>query len=176
MPVFLTGPRGVGKTTALRRALAESGLRARGLRTCFDAPRGAETKNLYLLPWNEEEERDFPPVLCARIGPRGAAALPEAFDDAGTALLAAAAADPAADIVLIDELGFLEAKASRFRAAVTALLAGPKPAAGAIRLGLGCWRDAPLGDLWEMTEADRADIPRRLAVHLMEIMSKSRET
>ncbi len=173
MPLFLTGPRAAGKSTALRRALAESGLRARGLRTCFDAPRDAREKNLWLLPWDEGE--DFEPVLCARIGPGGRVAFPEAFDGAGVRLLTAAARDPDTDLIVIDELGFLEEKAELFRETVRALLAGRKPVAGVVRQGLGVWDRANLGELWNMTEADRETVPARLAVRLREIASISRE-
>lgn len=174
MPLFLTGPRAAGKSTALRRAIAESSLRARGLRTCFDAPRDAQEKNLWLLPWDEEE--DFAPVLCARVGPGRRVAFPEAFDGAGVRLLASASEDPETDLIVIDELGFLEADAAAFRSFVLSLLAGRKPVAGIVRQGLGVWDRAPLGELWNMTDSDREIMPARLAARLRKIASISRET
>ena len=45
-------------------------------------------------------------------------------------------------------------------------LAGPKPVLGVVRRGLGVWQDAPLGELWEVTEENRDLLPRRLRERL----------
>ncbi len=166
MTIFLTGERGVGKSTALRRALEGSGLRVSGFRTDFGGTRYEENKTLRLLPWGA------PPgspagEICARMGPGGKQALPEAFDGLGARLLRDAGGDPACQLIVMDELGFLEAEAAGFRRAVLSALGGPKPVLGVVRLGLGAWAEAPLGEVWTVTEENRDAIPgalrRRLA-------------
>ena len=164
MPIFLTGPRGAGKSTALEKALRDFGPGVRGLVTRFDAPRETREKNLYLLPWGAEDPAAG--VLCARVGTGRPLAYPAAFDGAGAQLLREAAADPGCRLVVIDELGFLEAEAGVFRAEVLRLLTGPKPVAGVVREGLGAWADAPLGEVWTVTEENRDALALRLAARL----------
>ena len=161
MTIFLTGERGVGKSTALRRALAGAGHGVGGFMTDFGETRYEENKTLWLLPWGETP--DFSKGrICARLGPGGRQVFPEVFDGLGTALLRSAMEDPACGLILMDELGFLEGGALAFRAAVLEVLTGPKPVLGVVRQGLGVWGDAPLGEVWEVTKADRDDIPARL--------------
>ena len=78
------------------------------------------------------------------------------------------AGDPACDLILMDELGFLEADAPRFRASVLSVLTGPKPVLGVVRQGLGAWRDAPLGEIWTVSESNRDAVPARLREKLAE--------
>ena len=161
MTVFLTGQRGVGKSTALRRALAGCGLRIGGFMTDFGETRYAEDKTLWLLPWGEEPDFSAGEV-CARMGPEGRLVRPEVFDGLGAALLRDSAHDPACGLILMDELGFLEAEAARFRAAVLSVLAGPKPVMGVVRQGLGAWQGVDLGEVWEVTEENREEVTFRL--------------
>ncbi len=162
MNLFLTGPRGIGKSTVLRRGLSGLPCRAAGLMTCFDAPRGSTDKKLWLLPWSTEP--DFGAgAVCARMGSGERQVFPEVFEDLGIRLLEAAERDPGAGLILLDELGYLEAAAPRFRETVLRLLAGPRPVAGVVRQGLGAWGDAPFGELWEVTEENRDLLPERLA-------------
>ena len=165
MTIFLTGERGVGKSTALRRALRGSSLRIGGFMTDFGETRYADDKTLWLLPWSETPDFSAGEV-CARLGPGGRLVYPEVFDGLGAALLRSAALDPACGLILMDELGFLEAEAAGFREAVLSVLAGPKPVLGVVRQGLGAWRDADLGEVWEVTAENREEIPRQLRQRL----------
>ena len=160
MPMFLTGARQVGKSTALRKALAASGFRFGGVMTRFDARHGE--RKLYLLPYSVSEE--LPDKLpeshvCARMGAGERQADTAVFDTLGVRLLRKAAADPDVDILVIDELGFLESEAEGFRAAVCEALRGGKPVLGVVREGLGTWSEAPLGEIIEVTEGNRDEIP-----------------
>ncbi len=166
MVIFLTGERGVGKSTALRRALAGSGLRIGGFMTDFGETRYGEDKTLWLLPWSETPDYAAGEV-CARMGPGGRAVFPKVFDGLGTELLLASARDPACDLILMDELGFLEAEAAGFREAVLSVLAGPKPTLGVVRRGLGAWQDTGLGEVWEVTAENREEIPPLLRQRLI---------
>ena len=164
MPIFLTGPRGVGKSTALEKALRDFGPGVRGLITRFDAPREVREKNLCLLPWGASDPASG--VLCARVGGGRPQAYPEAFDGEGVRLLRSASEDPGCRLIVLDELGFLESEALNFRAEVLRLLAGPKPVAGVVREGLGAWGDAPFGEVWTVTEENRDELALRLAKRL----------
>ena len=172
MTIFLTGERGVGKSTALRRALHGCGLTIGGFMTDFGDTRYGENKKLWLLPWSETPDFSAGQV-CALLGPGGRQVFPEVFDGLGAELLRRAAGDDACGLILLDELGFLEADAGRFRAAVLSVLTGPKPVLGVVRQGLGAWRDAPLGELWEVTKENRDDVPRRLRERLSALFPAS---
>ena len=136
MTIFLTGERGVGKSTALRRALCGCGLNIGGFMTDFGDTRYGENKKLWLLPWSESPDFSAGQV-CALLGPGGRQVFPEVFDGLGAELLRRAAGDDACGLILMDELGFLEAGAAGFRKAVLDVLAGPKPVLGVVRQGLG---------------------------------------
>ncbi len=161
MTIFLTGERGVGKSTVLRRALAGFGHGVGGFMTDFGETRYENAKTLWLLPWGQKPDYSAGEV-CARLGPGGRQAFPEVFDGLGAALLRSALEDPACGLILMDELGFLEGEAGRFRSAVLAALKGPKPVLGVVRQGLGVWSDAPLGEVWTVTEENREAIPALL--------------
>ena len=156
----------MGKSTALRRALAGSGLRVGGFMTDFGDTRYADNKTLWLLPWAEQPDFSAGKV-CARLGPGSRQVFPEVFDGLGETLLRASSADPACDLILMDELGFLEAEAAGFRAAVLEILTGPKPVLGVVRQGLGVWEGAPLGEIWAVTEENREEIPPLLRQRLI---------
>ena len=160
MPLFLTGARQVGKSTALRKALAASGTRFKGVMTRFDARHGE--RKLYLLPYSVSDAlpEELPEShVCARMGAGGRQADTAVFDTLGVRLLREAAADPETDILVIDELGFLEGSAGAFKNAVCEVLRGGKPVLGVVREGLGAWSEAPLGEIIEVTEGNRDEIP-----------------
>lgn len=160
MPLFLTGKRQIGKSTTLRKALAASGMHIGGVMTRFDMRHGE--RKLYLLPYSTAEA--LPETLpeecvCAWMGEGGRQAFPAVFDAVGAALLRSAMEDPETEILVIDELGYLEADAAAFRAAVYEVLQGPKTVLGVVREGLGAWSEAPLGEIWEVTEGNRDAVP-----------------
>ena len=169
MTIFLTGERGVGKSTALRRALQGCGLMIGGFMTDFGDTRYGENKKLWLLPWSESPDFSAGQV-CALLGPGGRQVFPEVFASLGAELLRRASADEASGLILLDQLGFLEAGAAGFRKAVLDVLAGPKPVLGVVRQGLGAWQDAPLGELWEVTEENRDAVPDRLRRRLAALL------
>lgn len=167
MPLFLTGARQVGKSTALRKALAASGKRFGGVMTRFDARHGE--RKLYLLPYSLSEAlpESIPNcAVCARMGGGGRRANPAVFDTLGVELLRKAMADADVDVIVIDELGFLEESAETFRNAVSAALRGSKPVLGVVREGLGAWSEAPLGEVIEVTEGNRDAVPGEILAWL----------
>lgn len=164
--LFLTGERGVGKSTALASALelarSRCGLRCGGVVTTFGPWRGEEVRRLFLQPWGEEPDYS-PERVCALVGGGRRRADPRVFDTLGVRFLRQAAEDPGVELIVLDELGFLEREADAFRAAVLEVLRGPKSVLGVVRQGLGVWQDAPLGRVLTVTEENRAALPEEIA-------------
>ena len=134
--------------------------------TRFDARHGRRA--LYLLPYAAEDELPEGVTLpdsavCARMGGAEKEIYPEVFDSLGAALLEAA---KPADVIVIDELGYLEAEAHGFREAVLNTLRGTKPVVGVVRQGFGAWRDAPLGELVTVTAENRDSVPETVLAWL----------
>ena len=162
--LFFTGEIQVGKSTLLRKLLKKRGLRPGGAETGFGPWRAEESRRLFLHPYGKPDYSEG--SVCARMEPEGKIVYPAVFDGRGAALVRAAVNDPEVDVVILDELGFLEAEAAGFRAAVLDILTGPKPVLGVVRQGLGVWQDAPLGEVWEVTGENRDAVPALLRQRL----------
>ena len=115
--ILICGPRGVGKSTLIRRLLAESTLPVGGFVTRrLTQADGDGMFPIYLhaaaLP---PEERPYDPEhLVGTCDSRRSIRYPEAFDRLGPPLLTSGG------LLVMDELGFLENDAHRFQAAVLA--------------------------------------------------------
>ncbi|MBO4330762.1 MAG: hypothetical protein J5827_01655 [Oscillospiraceae bacterium] len=156
MNVFLTGERGVGKSFALRAAVGLLGLKAKGFATVF-AQTGAE-RALYIRPW-DEEPLYVPERLAAVMGEDGPRVNTDVFDRFGSLCLRGAIGD--GELIIMDELGFMEKDAGEFRKAVTEALLSDKPVLGVIRQGLPAWtrEAARLGTVLTVDRRNRDDIP-----------------
>ena len=115
--ILICGERGVGKSTLIRRLLAESTLPVGGFVTRrLTQADGDGMFPIYLhaaaLP---PEERPYDPEhLVGTCDSRRSVRYPEAFDRLGPPLLTSGG------LLVMDELGFLENDAHRFQAAVLA--------------------------------------------------------
>ncbi|WP_297721208.1 nucleoside-triphosphatase [Intestinimonas sp.] len=126
MYLFLTGPSGVGKSTAADRTLSRLGIVPGGFRTGF-AP---DRKRLCLWPaWEQPDWSEKYTV--ARLERGRLTGDPAAFDRLGPAILAESR--PWAPLMLLDELGWLEREALAFQGAVRACLEGPVPVLGVVK-------------------------------------------
>ena len=163
MYVFLTGPSGVGKSTALDRALALLKTVPGGFRTGF-AP---DRQRLCLWPawkapdWSEEH-------TVARMVQGRLTGAPAAFDRLGTAILAESR--PWAGLLVLDELGWLEREALDFQRAVRDCLAGTAPVLGVVKPNCqrgGTWLEplvqTPGGTVVTVDVANRDNLPDLLA-------------
>ncbi len=155
--IFLTGEVQVGKSTLIRRLLAQPDVPApSGFRTVSVADLPDGQVSVYLLPacgaarYAEEN----------RVGIRcGAfACFPERFDTAGVASLADAEHAP---LILMDEVGRMEREADRFTARILQLLDGAVPIIGVVKKR----SDTPLCEA----------IRRHPAVELIEVTAENRD-
>ena len=128
--VFLTGDTRLGKTTLLNALLAlHPAWRVGGFRTYL------YQNGVYLAPADAPQDKDGLPDAPrdeqSRVGLRGKppVAFPAAFDALGASLLSPAGKD----VLLMDELGFLERDAQRFQCAVLHALDGSAPVLGVLK-------------------------------------------
>jgi nucleoside-triphosphatase len=166
--LLLTGTPGIGKTTVIRRVVAQLELRQlRGFYT-KEIREGGQRRGFRLLGFQGQERviahTAFP--KSHRVGKYG---VDVAAIDEAAALLAP---DPGARVYVVDEIGKMECFSERFVAAVRALLAGRTPvvATAALR-GAGFIAEVksqPEALLWEVTHANRAELPARVKSWLTE--------
>lgn len=131
--LLLCGERGVGKSTLIRRLLAENRREVGG----FVTKRLTEADAngffpIYLYParQREEERRSERANLVGTCDSRSSVRYPEVFDGLGTHLIESA---PRGGLILMDELGFLENDAKAFQTAVLRALDGDTPVLAAVK-------------------------------------------
>ncbi len=127
--LLICGERGAGKSTLIRRLLEESDLRAAGFVTVRESK--ADENGcfpVYLHP-AAKERRCGKENLVGLIGGSGIRRFPEVFDTLGAACIR----DSGGDVLVMDELGFLEDEAEEFQAAALRALEGDKPVIAALK-------------------------------------------
>lgn len=170
--MFLTGERGVGKSTVLGQTLGMLNVPTGGFRTCY----GPNRAFLYLLPaW---EARCYTPErVVARMEDGRPIPDPAAFDRLGAAVMRDSA--PWARLLLFDECGTLERAADKFRRAVLDALDGAVPILGVIKPNRGrSWLAGierhPGVTILEVTAKNRDSLPERLAASVVDKLSPER--
>jgi nucleoside-triphosphatase len=162
MHIFLTGEIQAGKSTALRRFLAETKIPADGFMTIFDC-RGAD-RELYLTRFDTEISGEAERRLAASFSGGRPEINSEIFDGFGAACLNRAGRR---SLILMDELGVMESGAKYFQAAVFRRLDGIMPVVGVIQR-----RESPFLDticaradvrLITVTKDNRDTVPGELA-------------
>lgn len=132
--VFLTGERGVGKSTLLRRLLADYRLSSGGFRTLpFVGQDGGH--GFYLLGSDEPPISTPGPdrIIAIRgLGGRIEKIFTEVFETLGVSLLKRCLKGQP-DIIIMDELGFMERVAWNFQRAVMDCLESEVPVRGVIK-------------------------------------------
>ena len=131
MHVLITGPRGVGKSTLIRRVLAELDRPAFGFETKQEDALATEQLGspVYLYDAGTEH-RQTPEGLVGWCKNKHCASMKEVCDRWAPKLRTPV---PAGHIVLMDELGFMEASSEDFCSAVLALLDGDAPVLAAVK-------------------------------------------
>ena len=163
--VLLSGEIGVGKSTAANRALALLGLVPGGFRTHFDDTTAVD-RRLYLRAADGSR---------ACVAVRFAAWEPlvdeDCFNVFGAGLIRESLRAP---LLLMDELGFLEARCEAFQAAVREALDAPVPVLVVLRQSTGGWLDTirarPDVQLVPITAENRDALPETLAAMLRALL------
>ena len=166
MHIFLQGPRNVGKSTAIRKTLdIMSKTTSLSLGGFFTWNGGGETARIFLRPAIESRSDEV--SLLASFDPAigRMKCNPDVFEQTAAHLLAESAS---ADLIIMDELGFIETDAPAFRKAVHDTLAGDVPVFGVLRQGKDIpWHDDikknPRVRLFDVTQENRDNLPQELA-------------
>lgn len=162
--LFLTGKKGVGKSTLVRKLLETYQGRLGGFFTVKtqDVVPGLITVHLLRADRNEVPGRENLLFCCGR---RDQSAVQQ-FDMLGCAALAI----PSPELWVMDELGPHEEQAAAFCGAVETVLDGPVPVIGVLQQADAAFlrRVAahPRVQVVEVTEENRDDLARRFAEEL----------
>ena len=134
MHIFLTGEKQVGKSTIIKKYLAKSGKSADGYITYWtpEVNDKQDLQDLRLAPFNTGLQRVKSHIVAQRndgrmIKPENIAGV---FDLHGCDILSKSGKK---DLIIMDELGFLEAEAIVFQGAVMRLIDSSKPILGVIK-------------------------------------------
>ncbi len=167
MHVFLTGRTQIGKSTLIQKYVETFSLKTCGFATFWGPPAEDGGRRLYMHPFGKigpcTEEN-----LLARFLPQSPSAtrFPQVFDTLGVSLLTPC---EGADLLIMDELGFLESDSPAFQAAVLSALDGPLPVFGVIKPRpqpfLDTVRAHPKVRLIEVTPETRDEILQELFSH-----------
>ena len=166
MHVFLQGPLGIGKSTVIRKTLAlltaDKNIRIGGF---FTRKGGSGDPHIYIQAANPGGAADA--YRFADYDGDNVVCYPEVFDREGVRLLKDAVT---ADIICMDELGFLERGSTLFQAQVLSCLDGNIPILGVLREGDIAWHDAikahPSVAIFEVSAANRNALPEMLVGEL----------
>lgn len=164
MHIFLQGPKRIGKSTVISKTLellaAVAPLSLGGFFT-WNGGKGDPRVYMRPAPCGEGEGAvlaSYDAALGRMVGE------PDAFERDGVRILSSSAN---ADLIIMDELGFLESGARLFQQAVFDILEGDAPVLGVLRLGEVAWHERVKLNarvtLVDVSEANRDGLPRELA-------------
>lgn len=157
--LFLTGPKQIGKSTALRKLLQDRDAKIGGFRTVrVPLEDGA---SIHMVSPSETEFTDKNRIFSRRKGVLNID--PSDFDRIGCGLLAESCD---CDLILMDELGPNEASSLKFRQAVLDTLDGDTPVYGILQMADSVFLDivASRPDVLviTVTEENRNNLPHQL--------------
>ena len=164
--LLLTGAPGVGKTTVIRRVAERLG--SKGLRGFYteEIREDGERCGFRLVGFDQTAHIiahvGFPKTHA--VGKYGVDV--RALDDAARLLRP----EPEARVHLVDEIGKMECLSDRFVTAMRALLSGEEPIVATVGARGGGFmaevKRLPGCELWEVTPANRNDLPARIIAWL----------
>ena len=165
MHIFLQGPRNVGKSTVIRKTLdilaVESPLEIGGF---FTWNGGKGNPYIFMKSARNNGEGEIYRIAHFDESKGGLKCDIEVFEREGVRLLNASRKS---ELIIMDELGYLESDAPMFKQAVLNLVSGQAPVYGVLRLGDVPWHDAikrnPLVKLVDVNKDNRDVLPQKLA-------------
>ena len=166
MHIFLTGDIQVGKSTVIRKFLSMSGLSADGFMTYWEQD-GANARSLYLSSYSPGTPAVEKYLVARNTGKDFLPAnVVDVFDVKGAAILEGSGKT---DVIVMDELGFLESKAIVFHEAVMRRISGSVPVIGVIKPVRTDWLDTirahPGVEVHIVTIENRDDVLKELLDH-----------
>ena len=157
--IFLTGDIQIGKSTAITKAVDMLGITPAGFRTKGTNYTADGSSDVILYPAEKTLETGH---RAAHRSKTGITVFPEIFNTFGPIFL-----KRPAELILMDELGYMESSAAEFRKAVFETLDGETPVLGAIRNKSTPFLDAVRNRddiiLITVTEQNRDFIPEKIA-------------
>ena len=133
--IILTGAIGVGKSTVLKETLRLLSVHTEGIQTGAYAPREAKEKTLYMRAYGDTAEG----CRFARVPGGDRAYAARCFDAVGVHLLSRARRQ--GELIVIDELGWLEQDAKGYQQELHAALDGAVPVFAVLRQNRTEWAD-----------------------------------
>lgn len=165
MHIFLSGPKGIGKSTVISKTLdiltAEAPIELGGF---FTWNGGEADPHIFMRPAQSGRGGEIYRLASHNSQKGGLDCDIHVFEQDGARILREKT-DPG--LIIMDELGFLESGAPLFREAVLDTLAGSVPVFGVLRQDDIPWHNSikenPFVTLFDVNENNRGDLPRNLA-------------
>ena len=164
--ILICGERGAGKSTLIERLLQATARPRFGFYTKMEPAGPDGFRPVYIHPAGQPPaERVYGPGNCVGVcDSRTHRPDPKVFDTLGVRYIEAA---QPGGILIMDELGFFEAQAEGFTAAVLDALAGDIPVIAAVKSRrdipfLNAVRAAPLAEIFFLTQENREALYQRL--------------
>lgn len=123
--IFLTGDLQVGKSTIITKVLKETNLRLGGFKTLGANYAKDGSSDIIIFPADGSIENGH---IAAHRKTGGKEVFPEIFSEHGTKFLS-----KPAELIIMDELGFMENDTETFKKKVLELLNGDTPILGVVR-------------------------------------------
>lgn len=164
--LFLTGEIQVGKSTVVQAVLQQLDVVIGGFYTGSGLERYRRERSLYL--WDAAGEPMYDEAHCVALLGYGRQVFPDRFDTLGSEALRRAREN--AQLIVMDECGYLERNAAEFQAQVLETLDGDTPIFGVVRQQSGLWTQAifehPQVELVIVTHENRDTLPAQLVERL----------
>jgi len=172
MHLFLHGEKNIGKSTAIRKVLEIlSAYQPVALSGFFTWNGGKEDPHVYLKPAGPGDSGEVCRVASWNEETRILTCDTMAFDRDGVQTLENR---QNAQLIIMDELGFLEKDAMLFRQAVMDTIAGDVPIIGVLRMGDVPWHDdikrSPNVEIIDVDKKNRDTLPQELANRLKAVI------